>query len=74
MSSLASTPLTLGVGGGFRERIKEEACSSLRLRPMQDGWSLVAPDGELVFHAPGLRGRLRCLRFARAHGILTIVS
>ena len=73
MSSLAGPPLSLGVSG-FRERIREEVCTSLHLRPTQDGWSLLAPDGEFVFHAPGLRGRVRCLRFARAHGILTILS
>ena len=44
----------------------------LRLLPSGDGWSLVAPDGKLVFHALGATGRRRCLETARARGVLAI--
>ena len=44
----------------------------LRLQPRGDGWSLVAPDGQLVFHALGATGRRRCLETARARGVLAI--
>lgn len=45
----------------------------LRLLPSGDGYSLVAPDGTLVFHALGVHGRHRCLQFARATGSLTVL-
>jgi hypothetical protein len=46
----------------------------LRLLPSGDGWSLVGPDGELVFHALGVHGRRHCLEFARAEGVLAVFS
>jgi hypothetical protein len=59
---------------GFRARAASQICTRLSLQPNGDGWSLVAPNGELVFEAPGTRGRRRCLAYARAHGVLTILS
>jgi hypothetical protein len=49
---------------------------SLRLKLVSsgDGWSLVAPSGDCVFHAPGLDGRQRCLEFARTTGVLSVFS
>jgi hypothetical protein len=46
----------------------------LRLLPSGDGWSLMAPAGELVFSALGARGRRQCLEFARARGVLAVFS
>jgi hypothetical protein len=56
--------------------LRGEARASMRLRllPSGDGWSLVGPDGKLVFQALGSRGRRQCLEFARAHGVLAISS
>ncbi|HLJ04199.1 MAG TPA: hypothetical protein VKT31_12210 [Solirubrobacteraceae bacterium] len=48
--------------------------SRLRLLPSGDGWSLLGPDGELVFSAPGLSARRRCLEFAQAEGVLALVT
>ncbi len=59
---------------GFRERVQNQICTRLSLQPNCAGWSLIAPNGELVFEAPGTRGRRRCLDFARAHGVLAILS
>jgi hypothetical protein len=47
--------------------------SELRLRQHGDGWALVTRDGQLVFQAPGLRGRRRCLQYARAEGVLALL-
>jgi|NGEPerStandDraft_6_1074524.scaffolds.fasta_scaffold132514_2 hypothetical protein len=44
----------------------------LRLVATGDGWSLVTPDGKLVFGAVGIAGRRRCLEFARAQGVLAV--
>jgi hypothetical protein len=46
----------------------------LKLLPSGDGWSLVGPNGELVFEALGTRGRRECLEYARARGVLAIFS
>jgi hypothetical protein len=57
-----------GVRGEVQSRVR------LRLLPSGDGWSLVGPDGELVFQALGTGGRRQCLEFARAHGVLAVLS
>lgn len=46
----------------------------LVLRPTEDGWSLLGPEGGLMFHSPGVRGRRRCLEYARAHGVVSVLS
>jgi hypothetical protein len=46
----------------------------VRLLPSGDGWSLVGPDGKVVFQALGTGGRRECLRFAQAHGVLAVFS
>lgn len=48
--------------------------ASLRLSSDADGWSLLSPTGEPVFHATGVVGRRRCLEFARSRGVLTILT
>ncbi len=50
------------------------AVRRLRLLPSGDGWSLVEPDGALVFSALGLDGRRRCLEFAQAAGVVALAS
>ena len=46
----------------------------LRLLASGDGWSLVSPDGHLVFRALGIHGRRRCLEYAHSEGVLAILS
>jgi hypothetical protein len=46
----------------------------LSLRATGDGWSLLSPEGHVVFWALGLHGRRRCLEFARAAGVLAVLS
>jgi hypothetical protein len=74
MDSLATVRGGPGLSRGFRDRAGTRPCTSLRLAPADDGWALLAQDGELVFRAPGARGRRRCLAFARAHGVLALFS
>jgi hypothetical protein len=47
---------------------------TLSLRATGDGWSLLAPDGEVVFRGFGLAGRRQCLQFARRLGVLAVLS
>jgi hypothetical protein len=55
-------------------RAKLFVMTLLRLVPTGDAWSLVRGDGTTVFQARGNRGRRRCLLFARAHDVLTLVT
>jgi hypothetical protein len=55
-------------------RTRAQGSARWRLLPSGDGWSLLAPDGELAFHALGIRGRRCCLEFARAQGVLAVFS
>lgn len=50
------------------------AARHLLLRQSDDGWSLLRPDGEVVIRAMGERARRRCLEFARAVGVLAVIS
>jgi hypothetical protein len=53
---------------------RSDAAVRLKLMSSGDGWSLVSPDGEVVFHALGTRARRRCLEVAQAKGVLTVLS
>lgn len=46
----------------------------LLLRATGDGWSLIGPAGELVYHGLGRHGRHECLQFARDRGVLSVFS
>ena len=57
-----------------KPRVRSTASGSLVLRPTQDGWALLGPDGEVVFHGHGVAGRHQCLEFAHDHGAISVVS
>jgi hypothetical protein len=46
----------------------------VRLVQSGEGWSLVSPAGESVFQTSGKHARRRCLEFARAEGVLAVLS
>lgn len=46
----------------------------LRLSPTEDGWSLINPQGKVVFRGLGVEGRRACLEFARDHGVPMVLS
>jgi hypothetical protein len=48
----------------------QQAC----LRQTADGWTLVSPDGAVLFEATGPDARDRCLRWALDSGVLQIVA
>jgi hypothetical protein len=58
----------------FAMIVDDTGTARLRLLPSGDGWSLVGPDGKVVFQALGNGGRRECLQFARAHGVLAVFS
>jgi hypothetical protein len=46
----------------------------LLLRPSEDGWSLLTPQGELVFRGHGPEARRRSLEVAYERGALAVLS
>jgi hypothetical protein len=44
------------------------------LRPSADGWSLLGPDGEVLFRGLGTGARRQCLEQARELGVLAVVN
>lgn len=74
MSSLAQPLIPRSIASGSASETRAEARVKLRLLASGDGWSLIAPDGRLVFEALGAQGRRGCLEFARAHGVLALFS
>ncbi len=46
----------------------------MSLRATEDGWSLMARDGKVVFRGFGLAGRRQCLQFAHQLGVLAVVG
>jgi hypothetical protein len=73
MAVIANRPAAIELHAGLgvlADRIPDR----LWLRATGDGWSLVAPDGHVLFHALGLSGRRECLEFARERGVLAVLS
>jgi hypothetical protein len=54
--------------------VRRAAPGHLILRATDDGWSLIGPEGEVVFRARGVGGRHQCLEFAHAHGSIAVFS
>ena len=75
MTAYAHSPTAVQIRV-LRERAPTRAGSPdrLRLLPTGDGWSLVGPEGEVLFHALGVSGRRKCLEFARERGALAVFS
>ena len=74
MSAVAHKPAAFAVRTVGSLDAKSTAAGTLTLRPTEDGWALVGADGQVVFRALGVRGRRQCLEFARAHGVLAVLS
>lgn len=53
---------------------RASAVRQLTLRATETGWSMLDPNGAVVFRRPGPRGRRECLEFARALGVLSITT
>jgi hypothetical protein len=71
MTSLTHRPIRLQIGDLSRSR---NGAEFLRLLPTGDGWALVGQDGKVVFEALGTHARHECLEFARARGVLGVMS
>jgi hypothetical protein len=58
----------------IRSTLRLPAAARTRLLACEDGWSLVGPNGELIFRGLGRRGRRQCLEAARERGIPVVFS
>jgi hypothetical protein len=74
MASIAHRPAAFAIRRPGKPGVASLAADWLTLRPTDDGWSLVASDGHLVYRALGTRGRRQCLEFARARGVVAVLS
>jgi hypothetical protein len=72
MATVASTPTAFEIRGA--SVTAGEYPDRLVLRATGDGWSLIGPGGEVVYHALGRNGRHACLQFAREQGVLSVFS
>jgi hypothetical protein len=71
----AITPSSLPVWMRTTGRVAADiAAHRFRLRPCEDGWSVVGPRGELVVREQGAASRQRCLEAAQARGIVALIS
>lgn len=74
MTALAHIPAAFEIRTSPKSVLGVPAGKRMRLLSTEDGWSLVGPNGELVFRGLGRDGRRRCLEAARERGILVVFS
>ena len=74
MSALAHRPAAFAIRMANQRDASHTATDTLTLRPTGDGWALLGSGGDVVFRALGLGGRRQCLEFARAHGVVAVLS
>lgn len=74
MPAIAHKSAAFEMRGGRHELARAVANQRCSLRATDDGWSLLAPSGAVVFRGCGLASRRACLEFARDSGVLAVVS
>ena len=74
VTALAHRPAALEIRSLTEPFAQENRAQRLRLRPTEDGWSLIGTRGEVVFRALGTQARRACLEFARDHGVAAVFS
>ncbi len=72
--SLVHKPAAWEIHAGRWPALRSLAGGNLILRPTEDGWSVMTPDGELVFRGFGTGSRRQCLDAARARGATVLLS
>ena len=65
----SSHPRVVSLGAG-----RMAGDGRIRLLPSEDGWSLVTDDGRVLVRGMGQDSRHQCLEYARASGILAVLS
>jgi hypothetical protein len=74
MIALAPKPVAFELRVRPRGRAQSAPGDHVSIWATEDGYSLVAPDGRVLFRGLGREGRHQCLEFAREHGVLVVYS
>ncbi len=74
MSAITHKSAAFEMRSGRQELARAAAMQRYSLRATEDGWSLLAPDGQVIFRGLGLASRRACLEFAHDSGVLAVVS
>ncbi len=75
MSALAHNLAAFELRSGREQSLSSRTGSvGYSLRATEDGWSLLAPSGDVVFRGLGLSSRRQCLEFAHQLGVLAVFS
>ncbi len=74
MTALAHKLAAFEIRDGDAAAYENASTHRLVLRATEDGWSLIAPGGQVVFRGFGLESRRQCLQFARDHGVLSVTG
>ncbi len=74
MTTFNYHPAAFAISGAEKRDVHRAAGGYLVLRPTEDGWSLITPDGEVVYRGLGLDSRRRCLEIAVERGAAAVLS
>ncbi len=74
MTATAHKPAAFELRRGRESLHRKAAAQRYWLRATEDGWSLLAPSGKILFRGLGEASRRECLEFARAAGVLAVLG
>jgi hypothetical protein len=74
MIATAPHPAAFEVRSRDYARERTGTASRVSIWATEDGYSLLASDGTVLFRALGRGGRHQCLEYAREHGVLVVYS
>jgi hypothetical protein len=72
MTAIAHRPAAFEICTPSQAHRRQAAADRVLLRPTEDGWSLIAQDGAVVFRGLGRAGRRECLQYAYSLGVLSV--
>jgi hypothetical protein len=72
MTALADNTIEFALRRGREGAQGAAAIQRCSLRATEDGWSLLAPSGKIIFRGLGHDSRGECLRQARKLGVLAV--
>ncbi len=74
MTVIARTPARFEIRRGLQALKGASGAWRCSLRATDEGWSLLAPGGRIIFRGLGSGSRRECLEFARVHGVLAVTG
>ena len=74
MTTFNYHPAAIELSAAEKRDVQRTAGGYLLLRPTGDGWSLMIPDGEVIYRGLGPDSRRRCLEIAVERGAATVLS